>query len=568
MTQPINSTPNAINNYSWSEAFNQSKVTPESLGIELPAPPLSVNSLEQARALADCQRKIFVRRISAYAASKIVFEKYCGMPVPKAGEIRYEEILDQTNDLSPKEFSAHARERFYALVDKAPLSIFTKIFARIIFPFFIAEIGHNVDTISKNVLADFRGSIDHEMKADKFEAMTNYHLKNVDAYLKELCDIYAELKNSSTTGNIDDEIKAQLQKRLEVSEEKLQAAFENQCLTDYPVAYSATDIVRRYLKQFRFSKQSPFHFLNPVLAVVHTIIYAALWLLIRAPQKLLTYLLPEKVLMHFLPYYLLNRGVQYAFEYFLPTLELIQTMKGSIHDAIVDPTFAHTLNMNLEALLRGLCYTVQNGSPLPPGTVKLDNVGPMIQRLFTLLDLSGAKNIEDLKTMSTNPESPFNMLEEGWRGKINGLILSGAVDNIPAALEANVTPLQLEKLVISGLGSLNRLFDTPAVVTDEDIAKAKVKILEVKDKYIQLVTGEILRNVGLSYAGNLGGYLANVNLVQDAAVKVAQQTVKQRTDALIDSFLLKPHHYIQGLFDRLVLLPYLKAKPRALAPRS
>ena len=87
--------------------------------------------------------------MGAYAAFKAVYESVCAMPTPPATALFYERILDQTNSLSQKEFDRHVRKRFFAALDQAPLSIISRIFARLTYYFIAPETSYMIDTISQ-----------------------------------------------------------------------------------------------------------------------------------------------------------------------------------------------------------------------------------------------------------------------------------------------------------------------------------------------------------------------------------------------------------------------------------
>ena len=314
--------------------------------------------------------------------------------------------------------------------------------------------------------------------------------------------------------------------------------------------------------------------MNPLLELFYTVVYIALWLLIVAPQRILTYILPDKIANYVLPQRLLDKGVSYGFENFVSKTDLIGLTMENILETVKHKDFSYTINASLIEVLSDLCYVIQDHSgddkPQPDATVKLEHVGPIIKRLFTILGLSEAENIEDLKELNTNAEHPFR--DDPLTAKIvNHLIVFGAKKALPDLFELIVNPLEIEKLVITGLESMNRIFDVPAPVTDEQIAAANENIRAVKDKVIDLATREILKTLPsklLGMAGNPVEYIGNINVVQNLITNTVHAAVKKRTDAVVDSFLLKPHHYSEGVLNRLVLLPYLKATPRALAPKS
>ena len=415
--------------------------------------------------------------MSALTASLLVYQFAFKMPAPEPDKFFYEGILNGTNALSKKEFDSVVKKRFFALVDQAPLFIIWKMLARVIYPFFLAEVSYIVDSVSQRVLKDIHGTIDQEMQKDKCAGLANHHLKNVGDYLKELCDIYAQLKNSSAKGKIDkaleEELKARLAK-LGFPQEKLNRDFATQFLRDYPIPYSLIDVVSRFLKQFKFSKSSALHFLNPVLGVIYTFIYGVLWLLIVAPQKLMTCIFSDKVLNEILPHRLLNKSIQYGFELFISNTELLEEAMKSFRATVEHPEFSYTLNTNVEALLRDACFQIEEDVPMLDATVKLDHLEPILKRLFALLEVNSAETIEDLKDLPFNPDSPFE--KEDWLTRfINDLIVNGAVDNIPACFETLVTPLEVEKLIAAGLRSINTLYDIPPTITAEQIADAKRK---------------------------------------------------------------------------------------------
>ncbi|HEY5259053.1 MAG TPA: hypothetical protein VIJ46_00270, partial [Rhabdochlamydiaceae bacterium] len=349
---------------------------------------------------------IFVRRMGAYATFKAVYESVCAMPTPPATALFYERLLDQTNSLSQKEFDRHVRKHFFAALDQAPLSIIRKIFARLTYYFIAPEVSYIIDTISKKVLDDVRGTLDRESKVDKCEAIGNHNLGNVSDYLKELTEIYQELQQSSATGNIDDAIQSKLQERLSklgYPQEKINRDFINQFLKDYPISYSFNEVIHRFMTQFRFSKNAPLHFMNPLLELFYTVIYIALWLLIVAPQRVLAYILPEKLANYVLPQRLLDKGVSYGFENFVSKTDLIGLTMENILETVNHKDFSYTINASLIEVLSDLCYVIQDhsGETKPDATVKLEHVGPIVKRLLTILGLSEAENIEDLKELNT-----------------------------------------------------------------------------------------------------------------------------------------------------------------------
>lgn len=600
MTQTTNSTSSSTNNYSWSSPFykagnalaypvhalaqgvaaiapnaiKQANLTPGDLGIRPPSPARLITSLSEARELTEEQRKIFVRRMSAYSTFKAVYESVCGMPTPPPEALLYEKILDQTNHLTQKDFDRYARKHFFAVLEETPLNFFQKLFARLTYYFIVPEISYIIDTISKRVLCDVRETLDQQCIRDKCEMIGNHNLGNISDYLKELTEIYQELQTSSATGNIDDAIESKLKERLiklGYTQEQINHDFITQFLKDYPITYSFNEIIHRFLTQFRFSKPSPFHFMNPALGLFYTVVYVALWLLLVAPQRILAYVLPDKVANIALPQRWLDKGVRYGFENFVSKNDLIGLTMENVLETVKHKEYSYTINSNLTELLSDLCYVIQDHSDevKPDSTVKLEHIAPIVKRLLTILGLSHVENIEDLKGLNTDAEHPFSN-DPLTAQLVNRLIVFGAEKGFPDLFEQVVTPLEIEKLVLTSLGSMNRIFDIPPTITDEQIAAANLEIRAVKDKVIDLTVRELLKTLppkALGIVGSLISYVANVNGIQSGITKVVHNAVKQRTDAIVDSFLLKPHHYSEGVFNRLVLLPYLKAEPRALAPK-